>query len=156
MKEAVMGGKSGIISTFLGNVSLQMFAISVHCREYRFVSKWVDTFVHVQCWLRVWDHQCVQISVVDVKAESSTFFHDNNIQWGPFRQAWIDKVHDHHSIYLFLFKFYRFRPWVLWWWVDQLVSVFWSLIWCCIALIEPRCPSKILSDCARILIHLLR
>lgn len=121
-----------------------------------FKCRWVpncgNTFVNVWYLVRIPDRLYVQLTVVDEKAKNAVFRKDWGNSWGPFRLASPElsvgcfRFMSCFSSFLFLCQAHCGAEWA------GRVSLFYSLVWCCTALIEPKC----LFQCSQICVSMSR
>lgn len=122
--EAMMRRNGGFVWNTLGHLYLPISAITVLFRKCRRFGKRVDPFVLAQYHVRVLHRHCAKITVVDTKETSSVLFRDEDNRWGEFCLGAFDNVHDRHSNYLLLFKFFCLWSCTIICWSNLSVSLF--------------------------------
>lgn len=152
-----MRSNNWFISIFLGNLlDLPKSTIFVQCRTCRRVTKGVDTLVHAQCQVGILYRHCVPFAVFIAKEKSAIFLRNEDKGWCPFHLDGFNNAQGGDWIHLLFLEFFRHWTWTVLGWV------YWSSI--ChfkfgsvlLRVIQPKCPSHILSNDVSMLINLLQ
>lgn len=147
--------QSGFVGIFICNFHLAVVAFSVHCSEFRGITKGLDTFVFTCSWIRARVGYRITFVIVHAESKWPFFLGWKPDCWCPFCLSWFDYIHHQQVVNFVLLKFSSWGRIGICEWISCL-SRETTPVWCFSYLIWSKSPSHICCSFSSNADHLVR